>query len=662
MHLQDRTPAAFVTAFNVFKLEISGKGQVRLPGKRAQALIAFLILSPDMAATRDKLAEILWGSSDSEHSRNSLRQTLALLRRALAHAGPELIIAAGDTIALNMDLVASDVHRFERSQSAEPIAEVEAAAALYTGPFLDGFYSGSPAFDDWAASERTRLAELAVVILDRLARQARGERGLGHARRALAIDPMREASYRLIMELLAASGHRDGALRTYETCRQMLKKEFGIEPSQATRQLRQTILESQEPAPAALVEATPVERASPEARPSIAVLRFVSLTGTPQEDSLARGIFYDLITSLSQHKEYVVVPGGVLPDNGSGALDLSMQRSPDVGRFTVTGGVQHVADRMRVTVHLMESATGHTVWGQRFEGGASELLEFQDRVTASVALAACLELQLIGWRVRDRSPPGGPEVRRLVNQAMTHYYAMTRDSLSAARSLALEALHLEARNARAMRTLAVSICVSWAFGGLAKTDASVTRALELAHTAVLIVPDDEISRVVLSYALLCAGRYEEAFSELQHAIELNPAYSSAYGDLAEHYALQGRTEEALEAARKAIGMSFHDPIEFWRHHSVALAKFAAGNDWGALEMARKVMRSKPGFIIGALHWAASAAATDNLEEAERAVRHCLSHLPDLRLGNASPGLAPRYVSDHHHKRFLEMLRKAGLPE
>ena len=85
-------------------------------------------------------------------------------------------------------------------------------------------------------------------------------------------------------------------------------------------------------------------------------------------------------------------------------------------------------------------------------------------------------------------------------------------------------------------------------------------------------------------------------SELQQALELNPGYSSAYGDLAEQYALQGRTEEALEAARKAIGMSSHDPIEFWRHHSIALAKFAAGNDWGALEMTRKVVRSKPGFL------------------------------------------------------------------
>ena len=89
-YLPGGIPRAFVTTFNTFKLEISGAGQICLPGKRAQALVAFLALSPEMSATRDKLAELLWGDSDSEHSRNSLRQTLALLRRALASAGQDL--------------------------------------------------------------------------------------------------------------------------------------------------------------------------------------------------------------------------------------------------------------------------------------------------------------------------------------------------------------------------------------------------------------------------------------------------------------------------------------------------------------------------------------------------------------------------------------------
>jgi predicted Zn-dependent protease len=199
------------------------------------------------------------------------------------------------------------------------------------------------------------------------------------------------------------------------------------------------------------------------------------------------------------------------------------------------------------------------------------------------------------------------------------------------------------------------------FGGIRKTPEVVSRALDLAQFAVKSVPDDEISRVVLSYALLCADRRDEAISELHHAISLNPQYPSAHGDLAEIYALQGRTDEALRSVHESIRLSSYDPTAFWRNHTIVIAKFAAGDDEGALEMARKVVRSKPDFLLAAVYWAATAASTDDRAEAARAVDHCLSCIPDLTLANVSPGLAPRYAQDRHQKKFLDMLRKAGFP-
>ena len=93
-----------------------------------------------------------------------------------------------------------------------------------------------------------------------------------------------------------------------------------------------------------------------------------------------------------------------------------------------------------------------------------------------------------------------------------------------------------------------------------------------------------------------------------------------------------------------------------------MAFFAGGDDRRALEAARKVVRTKPGFVRGALYWAAAASATGNNEEASRAVHHCLSQLPHLNLGNVCPGFLPRYVNDNHHARFLDMLTRAGLPD
>ena len=121
----------------------------------------------------------------------------------------------------------------------------------------------------------------------------------------------------------------------------------------------------------------------------------------------------------------------------------------------------------------------------------------------------------------------------------------------------------------------------------------------------------KLPECILSFALECAGRIDEAIVECRHAISLNPSYPSAHGDIAELFALRGQVSEALREANEAIRLGTHDVIDFWRHHSMVVALFAGGNDRRALEVARKVVRTKPGFVRGALYWAAAAAATGN---------------------------------------------------
>jgi tetratricopeptide (TPR) repeat protein len=314
-----------------------------------------------------------------------------------------------------------------------------------------------------------------------------------------------------------------------------------------------------------------------------------------------------------------------------------------------------------VNVQLIDAANGHNVWAQRFDGRSQDSLEFQDQIARSVTLALGIELQLNNRKVLDKSPPGSPDVRRLVNEALARCYEMNRDSLLASMELAEKAIAIAPDNPRAKRTLSIATTVAIAFGVLPWSDQNIQRALQFAEAAVGAVPDDEIARCVLSFALESAGRIDEAVVECRHAIALNSIYSIAHGDLAELYALRGQVNEALHEANESFRLGGLDVTDFWRHHTIALANFASGDDQRALEVARKVVRSKPGFVRGALYWAAAAAATGNNEEASRAIHHCLSQLPHLTLGNISPGFVPRYVKDDHHARFLEMLSKAGLP-
>src|SRR5262245_14798175 len=79
-----------------------GGESLPLPTKKTQALLAYLALPVGHAHQRDKLATLLWGGTPDASARNSFRQALFVLRKALASSGDALRIE-GDTVALDGD-------------------------------------------------------------------------------------------------------------------------------------------------------------------------------------------------------------------------------------------------------------------------------------------------------------------------------------------------------------------------------------------------------------------------------------------------------------------------------------------------------------------------------------------------------------------------------
>ena len=102
------------------------------------------------------LAGLLWGDRDEDHARNSLRQTLFLLRRMTDSAQPQLLNITNHTVALNPSSVDVDVRAFEDlARNSTPVA-LQQAAELYRGDLLDGFTVDEAPFEEWLLQERER--------------------------------------------------------------------------------------------------------------------------------------------------------------------------------------------------------------------------------------------------------------------------------------------------------------------------------------------------------------------------------------------------------------------------------------------------------------------------------------------------------------------------
>ena len=70
-----------------------------LPARKAQALLAYLAVRAGRAHARETLTGLFWGDVGERQARQSLRQTMVRLRRALA-GSPRALVAQGDTVTL----------------------------------------------------------------------------------------------------------------------------------------------------------------------------------------------------------------------------------------------------------------------------------------------------------------------------------------------------------------------------------------------------------------------------------------------------------------------------------------------------------------------------------------------------------------------------------
>ena len=255
--------------------------------RRKLALLAVLAAGGERGVSRDRLLALFWSESDAEHARHALTQSLSALRRELG--SDDLFLGSAD-LSLNTAVIESDVAALETALAR---TELERAVALYVGPFLDGIHldhaHGSPEFERWVETERSRLAGLIAEALEHLAVAAtechEHRRAVEWWRRLAALDPYSARSAAGLITALAAAGDASGALRHAQVYETLLRHELNLEPDGAVlaivRRLRQRTQRSVEPpAPAGANAAAPaptvrVEEA-PVAEPSASPRRLPS--------------------------------------------------------------------------------------------------------------------------------------------------------------------------------------------------------------------------------------------------------------------------------------------------------------------------------------------------------------------------------------------------
>ncbi|MBN1260091.1 MAG: tetratricopeptide repeat protein, partial [Anaerolineae bacterium] len=244
-----------------FHVTQDGETVTDFESSKVRALLAFLVVEADRPHSRDELATLLWPEQPERAARRNLSQALFNLRHVICDdeaASPVLHVTRGavqfvphagcvlDVSTFSAHIAAAEAHPDCRSKPCDAcLQHLEAAAGLYRGDFLTGFYVDTATFSEWAMLLRERLHYQALDTLFRLTEHHERRRDYlqarGYAQRQVELEPWREEAHQQLMRLFIRTGQRSAALQQYQTCAEILEAELGVEPTETTRHLYRRI-------------------------------------------------------------------------------------------------------------------------------------------------------------------------------------------------------------------------------------------------------------------------------------------------------------------------------------------------------------------------------------------------------------------------------------
>ena len=261
--------------------------------------------------------------------------------------------------------------------------------------------------------------------------------------------------------------------------------------------------------------------------------------------------------------------------------------------MVLTGGVRQSGDRVRVTVHLIDTATTSYLWSESVDALLSDPFAAQEIVAAAVV--AKLEPRLLdGERRRgSRRPAENLAARNLYLQGRYHLNQRTDEGLYKALDFFEKAIVEDANFALAHSGLADAHSLLGHYG--VRPPSQVwTQAASSAATAVMLDGDRAEGRTSLAHVKATQDwDWVGAEREFQTAISLDPRYATAH----HWYAMSclvplGRLEEALEEMLLAQSL---DPVSSIVARDLALIHAYRRDYEAALEQCDHTIELNPHF-------------------------------------------------------------------
>jgi adenylate cyclase len=414
------------------------------------------------------------------------------------------------------------------------------------------------------------------------------------------------------------------------------------------RAYRVRLAPPESPAPAAALE--------PPKAPSIAVLPFNNMTRDPDQEYFSDGITEDLITDLSKLSGlFVIARNSTFTYKGKAVKVQQVGRELGV-RYVLEGSVRKAGDRVRITAQLVEAATGHHVWAERYDRRLDDVFAVQDEITRSIVDVLAVTLTQRERRRRDQRPTDVLEAYDCLLRGFDRLRQTTREANLEARRLFEQAIALDSGYAEAHAYRAHTFFRDWSMGW-SQDRQTLDDGRDAAERALALDANLPVAHSTLGLVLLWKKEHDRALAAAERAVALAPSDAQGHWAVAEILSWW-RPDEAVPAVEKAMRLDPYYPASYL--YTLGHACYLAHRHQDALTALGRVTSRNPDFLPAHALLAATYAELGRPEDARRAGQEVVRISPGVtveRMRGRLPYKDPAMLA-----RAIAAFRAAGLPE
>ena len=301
---------------------------------------------------------------------------------------------------------------------------------------------------------------------------------------------------------------------------------------------------------------------NPDQRPSIAVLPFSNMSGDPEQEYFSDGITEDIITDLSKISGlWVAARNTVFTYKGKPVKVEQIARDLGVA-YILEGSVRKAGARVRVTGQLISAKDGGHLWADRFDRDLTDIFAIQDEITRAIVEQLTVKLLPQEKKSIERPQTDNIEAYTYYLRGREFLHRHTKSYYQVARRMFTKAIELDPRYARAYAGIAA--CDSFLFYHYFQYETEEAIENIMAATGKALELDDGLAEAhaCRGVALTFAKRFEEAETELERAIALDPNSFEAHYFYARYCFVRGELGRAAALFERA-GEVKPDDYQSW---------------------------------------------------------------------------------------------------